>query len=86
MRRLLDKVAAVTGGAQGIGLATAERFLAEGARGVALFDIDAAALADAAARLPAERVLTRVLDVSQPEAVSSLAGRGGGRTDPAEPV
>ncbi len=68
--RLAGKAAAVTGGAQGIGLATAERFLTEGARGVALFDIDAGALAEAARRLPAERVLTRVLDVSQPEAVT----------------
>ena len=68
--RLHGKAAAVTGAAQGIGLAVAERFLAEGARGVALFDIDAKALADAASRLPADRVVACTLDVSQPEAVT----------------
>jgi NAD(P)-dependent dehydrogenase (short-subunit alcohol dehydrogenase family) len=80
--RFTDKTAAITGGAQGIGLAAAERFLAEGARGVALFDIDAKALAEAASRLPADRVVTRALDVSQPEAVATafaaLEDRWGG--------
>jgi len=46
--RLKDKVAIVTGGAHGIGLATARRYVAEGAR-VVIADIDAAA-GEAAAR------------------------------------
>lgn len=42
--RLTDKVAVITGGAAGIGRATAQRFVAEGCR-VALGDLDEAALA-----------------------------------------
>jgi 2-dehydro-3-deoxy-L-rhamnonate dehydrogenase (NAD+) len=49
---LEDRVAIVTGGAQGIGLAVAERFVASGAR-VVLWDIDAARLDAARARLGA---------------------------------
>jgi NAD(P)-dependent dehydrogenase (short-subunit alcohol dehydrogenase family) len=46
--KLKDKVAIVTGGANGIGYAIARRYVAEGAR-VAVADIDAAA-GEAAAR------------------------------------
>ncbi|OED00970.1 short-chain dehydrogenase [Rhizobium sp. YK2] len=44
--RFKDKVAVVTGGAHGIGLATARRFIAEGAR-VAVLDLDRVAEAEA---------------------------------------
>ena len=51
-KSLAGRVALVTGGAGGIGSATAERYLREGAC-VMLADIDAAALADTAANLTA---------------------------------
>ncbi len=50
MESLLDKVAVVTGGASGIGLAMAERFLAEGMK-VVIADVEAPALAAAVERL-----------------------------------
>ncbi|MGW0102069.1 SDR family NAD(P)-dependent oxidoreductase, partial [Nocardia sp. NPDC003354] len=47
---LADKTAVVTGAAQGIGYAIAERFIAEGAR-VVVGDIDGAAAEAAAGKL-----------------------------------
>jgi 2-dehydro-3-deoxy-L-rhamnonate dehydrogenase (NAD+) len=47
---LKDRAAVITGGAQGIGYAVAERFIASGAK-VVLWDIDAALLAKAKATL-----------------------------------
>ncbi len=64
-----SSVAVVTGGARGIGLATARKFLAQGWR-VALLDIDAQTLARTDAELndPAH-VLASHTDVSRPEQV-----------------
>jgi len=63
-------VAVVTGGARGIGLAIAERFLAEGYR-VALLDIDRKTLFATEKRLhDPDRVLALVCDVSDPKQVN----------------
>ena len=62
---LHDRVALVTGGARGIGLAIATRLLAGGAR-VALADIDRAAAEQAAAAL-GERATGVALDVTAPD-------------------
>jgi 3-oxoacyl-[acyl-carrier protein] reductase len=58
---LAGRVAVITGGAQGIGYATAERFLASGAR-VVLWDIDAARL-EQAQRTLAGKGVVRVASV-----------------------
>ena len=69
------KVAFVTGAARGIGLAVAERFLAEGYR-VALVDVDAATLAATAARLAARgTVLAVETDVADPQQVGAAVQR-----------
>jgi NAD(P)-dependent dehydrogenase (short-subunit alcohol dehydrogenase family) len=51
MARLQDKVALITGGESGIGLASARRFVAEGASGVHLVGLDEGLLKDAVAEL-----------------------------------
>ena len=69
MKRLLDKVAIITGGSGGIGKETAARFLAEGAS-VVLVDIDQAGLDAAAEALGGERLLTVKADVSNEDDVA----------------
>lgn len=69
-----DRVAIVTGAASGIGRATAEYFLACGAR-VVLADIDAPGLAEVADALPAElagRAFVQQCDVRLPESSSAV--------------
>jgi NAD(P)-dependent dehydrogenase (short-subunit alcohol dehydrogenase family) len=82
-----SRVAVVTGGARGIGLAIGEWFLARGDV-VALLDIDATTLAATAKRLGAAhgagRVLPIVCDVSQPAQVAAAfeqIGQAHGRVD-----
>ena len=66
---LAQRVAVVTGGAQGIGRAVTERFLASGAK-VAIWDFDGAlAQKTASALLPADNVVAIVCDVTKPESV-----------------
>jgi NAD(P)-dependent dehydrogenase (short-subunit alcohol dehydrogenase family) len=69
--RFKGRNAVVTGGASGIGLAVAERFVAEGAR-VSLWDRDAAALQEVVARLGAA-AQGLALDLADPAAVERVA-------------
>jgi len=65
-RRLVDRVAVVTGAGRGIGYAIAERFAAEGAK-LVLADLDAKTLEEAAARLRAAgaQVVTEAGDLAR---------------------
>ena len=68
---LTKPVAVVTGGARGIGLAIAQRFLSQGHR-VALLDIDGETLSRTAVMLnDADHVLAIHCDVSKPEQVKA---------------
>ncbi|MBE1513395.1 3-oxoacyl-ACP reductase [Nesterenkonia halotolerans] len=67
-RRLIDRSAVITGGASGIGLASARRLAAEGAR-VVIADIDPLAGRQAAAEIGG--MFVRV-DVTDPEDVENL--------------
>jgi NAD(P)-dependent dehydrogenase (short-subunit alcohol dehydrogenase family) len=69
-QRFADKVAVVTGGASGIGLATTRRLVAEGGR-VVVADLDAAALASVADDLGAA-VATVTCDVAVEADVEGL--------------
>ena len=78
---LAGRRALVTGGAGGIGMASARLLLAEGAR-VVLLDRDADALRDGAAAIPAETVVAEVTDPeSVARAVSAAADALGGPVD-----
>jgi len=69
MQRLADKVAVITGGTGGIGLAAARLFVAEGAR-VVLVDLDRARLDAAVAELGSDNALGVAADVTRPEEVA----------------
>ena len=69
------RVAVITGGAQGIGYAIAERMLASGAA-VSLWDADAAKLAEAKASLgSAGRVFTEQVELTSESAVAAVTAR-----------
>lgn len=78
MSRFENQVAVVTGGAQGIGYAIAERLLGEGAA-VWLWDMNAAALAEAQAVLtagqPKARVGTAMVEITDHAAVEAAAAQ-----------
>ncbi|CAN0656886.1 2-dehydro-3-deoxy-L-rhamnonate dehydrogenase (NAD(+)) (plasmid) [Nitratireductor aquimarinus] len=72
---LEGKRAIITGGAQGIGLATAERFIESGAE-VILWDINAEMLDKAVAEL-GEKAAGCVLELTEEEAVTEAARQAG---------
>ncbi len=67
--RLANKVALITGGAAGIGLATAKLFVAEGAK-VMLIDMQEAALTAAVEALGSDKAAAIKADVTDPEATA----------------
>jgi len=74
MRDFKDKVAVVTGGASGIGLAMARRFAREGMRVViADIEVDALAGAEREIRSMGATVLAVHTDVSRPQDIEALA-------------
>lgn len=70
---LKDRFAIVTGGAQGIGRAVAERFIASGAR-VAIFDRDTALAVATADELGRARVVPMTVDVTRRDDVERAVG------------
>jgi NAD(P)-dependent dehydrogenase (short-subunit alcohol dehydrogenase family) len=75
MARLEDKVALITGGESGIGLATARLFVGEGAR-VHLVGIDEEKLQRAVEELGADNASSAVADVTDEDAVKSAIAAG----------
>lgn len=72
MALLTGRTAVITGGAQGLGYAIAQRFVAEGAR-VVLGDIDLGSTKAAADRLEGDAVAVRC-DVTSSDEVAALVG------------
>lgn len=83
MNRLAGKIAIITGGAAGIGLASAKLFVAEGAK-VLLVDVQRAQLDAAVAELGSDNAIAMVADVSdaaQTRAYVDAAVERWGRVD-----
>ncbi len=79
-QRLAGRVAVITGGGSGIGLATARRFAAEGAR-VVIGDVDRAAGEAAAAEVDGMFVAVDVTDEAQVDALFDAAAERYGSVD-----
>lgn len=69
--RIEGKVAVITGGAGGIGLETAKKFLDEGADGILLVDVEEMQLKDAAKSLESDKVKFYRADVSSSKDVKA---------------
>ena len=78
MQRLNNKVAVITGGTGGIGLAAGKLFAAEGAQ-VVLVDLDQGALDHAVAEIGAERAMGFAADVTDPAQVDAYVQAAIGR-------
>lgn len=77
---LEGRIAVVTGGAQGIGLAIASRLKASGAK-VCLWDVNASLLAAAAAELGADAIAVNVTDYAAVAAATAKVEADHGRLD-----
>ena len=78
---LRDKVVVITGGSGGIGKAMAEAFLLEGATGIMLADLDAQAVAGAAADIGCDGMACDVTDEGQVAALVAATEAKYGRVD-----
>lgn len=73
MQRLLDKVAIITGGAQGIGRAAAEKFAKEGAV-VVIWDVDQDKADRLVTQLAGQKLLADNIEVDITSLISTAAG------------
>jgi NAD(P)-dependent dehydrogenase (short-subunit alcohol dehydrogenase family) len=78
---LNDRVAVITGGSGGIGRAMARAFLAEGAKGVVLADLDGAAVEAAAQEIGCDGQVCDVTDESQIQQLVAAAIEKHGQID-----
>lgn len=78
---LVDRTAVITGGSGGIGRAMAKAFLAAGARGVVLADLNPEALEGAAEAIGCGRFVCDVTDEAQVQALCSYAEQEYGGID-----